>query len=184
MRSKVEVARWGRLLAVRVTGYGTWREAQALDAWAKDAAGPETADLVVELTAARQLDSTFVGTLVGLARFLASEHRGEVALYGVSPAVEANLRELGLHVVITNIHAEPWPQVVQWEELPTPEPPPDALLRHVLGAHEQLMAIDEGNVERFEESVRMLRASLTPASAEQMDGNNKSSGRDPSHTSG
>ena len=166
MATVIYVGRAERLLAIRVTGDGAWREAQALDAWAKGAIKEDTAGLVVDLSDSHQLDSTFVGTFVGLARLLQQRQLGEVAIYGVDENVRANLEELGVPLVISEIRADRLPHDVAWEVLPIGEPEPGALAKHVLAAHELLMEIEGANIPRFEESVSMLRASFSGASTE------------------
>ena len=174
MAPVAEVGKAGDLLALRVRGHGTWREAHALSAWVEKAIEARTKGAAIDLGQAPYLDSTFVGTIVGVQRTLKRRSAGEAVLYGVAGKLRAILDELRVGAVIRDIRAGAFPYDVEWSPLSSAEPGRDELTRHVLAVHEFLMEIEESNVPRFEKGVDMLRAELdAEAAGEQSQGDDQ-----------
>ena len=165
MAPVAEVGKAGDLLALRVRGHGTWREAHALNAWVAAAIETWTRGAAIDLGDAPYLDSTFVGTIVGIQRTLRRREAGVAVLYGVGDKLRAILHELRVGAVISDIRAEAFPYDVEWSPISIPDPGREQLTRLVLAAHESLMEIEESNVPRFEKAVDMLRAELDEEAA-------------------
>ncbi len=167
MAPVAEVGKTGDMLALRVRGHGTWREAHALNAWVEGAIEAGTKGAAIDLGDVPYLDSTFVGTIVGVQRVLMRRGAGEAVLYGVADKLRAIFHELRVGVVIHDIRSEAFPYDVEWSPISTEEPGREQLTRLVLAAHESLMDIEESNVPRFAKAVDMLRAELNEETAEE-----------------
>jgi anti-anti-sigma regulatory factor len=126
--------------------------------------------IVVDLGACSGMDSTFMGTLAGIASKLPATDQG-MALQ-IAEADERNrrsLEDLGLDFLM-----EIDPPSADWKhrlaairaELKTPPetglPDRNERAKHMLDAHQQLGHIDEGNARRFKEVTQVLERRLSP----------------------
>jgi hypothetical protein len=106
------------------------------------------------------MDSTFMGTLAGLARLLARSFGGRLQLNGVCERNRRSLEDLGLDTLIDidPVGAEWRPHVEDVRESLEPlegeREPSDAA--HVLEAHRQLCGVNAANVKKFATVLEVL----------------------------
>ena len=159
MQDYVEVARAGQTIIVRVNGLGNM--ANALPFW--DLAEQELekgADtFAVDLFACTGMDSTFMGTIVGVARALGELERGKLTVLNPSQVCASLLEMVGADrfVEISNLSLEP---ELEMQRLPNVRGSVEARLRLIRRAHERLVEIDKRNQEKFGPFLKALVAEL------------------------
>jgi len=126
-------------LTFAIFGRGTMKQTPALTSRARQAL--ESGQAVrVELADCSYLDSTFLGTLVGLARCAKTAPSHEFTLVAPSPECKVLIEQMGLDRLILILppgeeRDEPW-EVLQISE--GPDTPPAALQETIVRAHEHL----------------------------------------------
>jgi len=137
--------------------------------------------LVVDLGDCSGMDSTFMGTLAGMASRLSACQAGVLQIAGAGERNRRSLEDLGLDFLL---EIEPAAAVWRGQEQAIrgtlkPPLPPGALgqiprARHILEAHQILSDVSDKNAREFEDVVTMLEKELagqakpaTPAEAPQ-----------------
>lgn len=123
--------------------------------------------LVVDLDACSGMDSTFMGTLAGLATRLSAVAGGGLQIAGAGERNRRSLEDLGLDFLIAiDPPAAAWhDQLELIRGLLKPPQAPATLgqiqrARHVLEAHQNLTGINDKNAHTFEEVVNLLEHEL------------------------
>lgn len=108
------------------------------------------------------MDSTFMGTIAGVAEMLEERHCKRLQVTGLTESTERSLDTLG---IIEMVDSEP--EEADWQNqkdeirthLSTPDTPatPVDKGRHVLEAHETLCKVHQPNEEKFATVLEMLR---------------------------
>ena len=121
--------------------------------------------LVVDLGACTGMDSTFMGTLAGMASRLSSVEGGILQVADPGERNRRSLEDLGLDFLL-----EIDPPAADWRERMEDvrhslEPARNGALqaqqaRHVLEAHKVLSAANESNARKFSTVVNLLEAEL------------------------
>ena len=138
---------------VRVKGKGSFLTSPQLKGFAEERIEGGQKRFVIDLEACPAMDSTFMGTLAGLAIRLAKVKGGQLELADVSERNRQSLEDLGLDVLIKIDPAE-----ATWrgkkggirsrlEPLKGDGEESDAM--HVLEAHRKLCVANAKNVEKF-----------------------------------
>lgn len=146
-------------LVLRVVGKGKSSNSAAISQAANEAAECGVKSIVIDLKSCDWLDSTFVGTLVGVAVRMRQHHAGEVALVNVDEATRRQFEEFGL----TRLFAlEEAGENYVWASDPLPHvlQDPRQLARSILEAHQHLMAVNPENARRFAAVQKRLLAEL------------------------
>jgi anti-sigma B factor antagonist len=153
---------------IRPEGKGSFQNSPALKAFgdARITAGENR--IVVDLAACTGMDSTFMGTLAGLAARLSAMDGGGLMIAEPGERNRRSLEDLGLDFLM-----EIDPPAAAWRgkvdairgALQVPQPA-DALGRsqrgrHVLEAHENLSGINERNARAFAGVINMLEKDLS-----------------------
>jgi anti-anti-sigma regulatory factor len=153
---------------IRLEGKGSFLNSPALKAFgdARIAAGENR--MVVDLAACTGMDSTFMGTLAGLAARLSASEGGGLMIAEPGGRNRRSLEDLGLDFLM-----ELDPPAAAWRgrvdairsALHAPQPA-DALgrsqrSRHVLDAHENLSSINDRNARNFAGVVTLLENDLS-----------------------
>ena len=143
---------------VRVAQKGTWEGSLGLSESCRRSIEGGIRRLIVDLSECDYVDSTFSGMLVDLAFAFRDDPTREVRLYGVRGGVRETLSELGLLRFFE--HVEEGPPDIDIPVEPLPARPKSSIEQadHVAHAHEQLMEASNGNVPKFAEIVKTLRA--------------------------
>lgn len=120
--------------------------------------------LVVDLGACTGMDSTFMGTLAGMAARLSVIEGGTLQIADASERNRRSLEDLGLDFLL-----EIDPPSADWrgrmDEVRKSLKPPRAgtaqvQARHVLEAHQVLSQTNESNARKFSSVVNLLEAEL------------------------
>jgi anti-sigma B factor antagonist len=152
---------------IRCEGKGSFQNSPAMKEFgdARIAAGEKC--LVVDLEACTGMDSTFMGSLAGLASRLTSLNQGVLQVANPGPRNQRSLEDLGLDFLMEIDPPEPiWG--AQAETVRTTLRAPHGLTqpeqlqraRHVLEAHQQLSSLSVDNAKKFSTVVSLLESEL------------------------
>lgn len=142
----LEVARTDQAVLMRVVDLGNMNISLTLYDFVQASLESGFRHFALDLTACTGMDSTFMGTMVGLARSI-RERRGWLCLCNVSEENRRKLSLLGVSKFVP-VKEELLLQDVEMTRL-TPEDDPARRLALIKEAHETLVAIDERNRQRF-----------------------------------
>ncbi|QQL45086.1 STAS domain-containing protein [Sulfuriroseicoccus oceanibius] len=159
--SPILVAELPPYLWVRVAGKGTFQNAADLKQFASQTIESGRTQFVIDLGECPMMDSTFMGTLTGIA--LKLREKGDAAKMTVVNANERNaqlLENLGLTMIFDvergcgKFSAE----MGQVDELLAATERQESTSSDVLEAHETLSGISDENRAKFKDVVEFLRA--------------------------
>jgi len=145
------------IYSIRVKGNASFACAPPLRELAKKLAAEQFAGLKIDLEECTWMDSTFMGMLAMLG--LNAKKKGAPAeIYNASEQNEKLLCGLGLKKVF-GFKAGPF---TVGDDIPAAsnESTPEGRARNVLDAHQTLMDIDEGNVQKFEKVVEYVKKDI------------------------
>jgi anti-anti-sigma factor len=159
--NRIEVARARGTVIVRVIGLGSVNNAVPLWDFVEQALEDGWSRFAFDLADCRGLDSTFLGTLVGLSQAAAKRARGGgwVCVFNVSPATREIFEIVGADRYVRfrpGVEMQP----IETEPLAAPAVSPEKRLALVRRAHENLVSIDRRNEGRFGEFLRCLAEAL------------------------
>ena len=124
-------------------------------------------NFVFDLDRCPMMDSTFLGTLTGVARDLRQNGGGRVTVVNVNARNEQLLSSLGLnHVLEVDMEGSAWAEErkVAASELAICEKTPEICkteqAAHVLDAHKALSRANEANASRFRDVIDYLEKDL------------------------
>jgi len=161
---------------VRVEGKGSFQNSPELRDFANHVIAAGARRVVVDLENCPVMDSTFMGTLVGIANTLA-ESGGEAVGLDVINANERNVqlvKSLGLdHLFTLDTEGSSWPavresisaQAAACEQLDHVTLDKKSCAELMLDAHQTLSDADDGNVHRFRDVIEYLKKDLESTSA-------------------
>ena len=170
--SKILVARSANLGFVKVVGRGSFQNSGCLQSFYREMLKDGVNRFVVDLDACTYLDSTFLGTLLGLALQLKNSGNGLLHILNASTRNQELLKNLGLDRLI---HIEGKMEngtgagrkvdlngvsEKDLEEIECPVPTREQAAPTILEAHENLMEFDPRNVPKFKDVVEFLREDL------------------------
>lgn len=148
---------------IRLEGKGSFQNSPTLKAFADSRIAAGENRMVVDLAACSGMDSTFMGTLAGMAARLSSIQDGGLSIADPGERNRRSLEDLGLDFLM-----EIDPPVAAWRgnvetirsSLQTPQAA-EALdrsqrSRHVLEAHETLSHLNDKNARSFAGVVTLL----------------------------
>lgn len=151
----------GQTLAFRVVGRGTMQHSPALRQLAEEQLGTGILRISVDLRACVYMDSTFLGTLIVLNKYLA-DRGGKLFLVAASAECRKLLRQMGLADYLEDQAEETSPQN-GWKELPSRPADMNTFRRTVEQAHQELAKLPGEAGEQFQEVLRcMSRTSPSP----------------------
>ena len=150
---RIEVGSADGYVWLRVSGKGSFAKTPGLKSYAEKRMEDGQNRFVVDLEECSMMDSTFMGTLAGLAMKLAKTTGGCLQVAGVSERNRQSLEDLGLDALI-----DLDPQDAEWqghvdeiradlEPLEDAEAGPDA--SHILKAHQELVDANSANLAKF-----------------------------------
>ena len=146
---------------IRCEGKGSFRNSPLMKAYAEERIGAGEKHLVVDLDACTGMDSTFMGTLAGMASKLSAVDGGGLQISSADERNRRSLEDLGLDFLM-----EIDPPAAIWQdrqstirsELKPIGTATDSRASglHVLEAHRKLSALNEKNEQAFSAVVSML----------------------------
>jgi anti-anti-sigma factor len=151
----VQVGLAGSVVWVRVEGRGTFQNSTGLKEFATEMMKRDHKEFVIDLKNCELMDSTFMGTLAGIAMRLGSGGK----LHVVHPNARCRqvLKNLGLDRVVSV--DDDAPVGAPGEPLRDAEgnPPREAKRETIIEAHENLVAADPANAVRFKDVIDFLK---------------------------
>ena len=169
--SSVLVGRVNRTVWVKVEGRGNFQNSSGLKEFVKQMIQRGSREFVVDLQACEVMDSTFMGTLAGVALRLREIGQGTLRVVNANERNGGLLSSLGLD----QLFAVEGPGSV----IPVEEPAPNVLheaqatetdaaaqKQTVLDAHEALAEADADNAVKFKDVLDYLRQELNDPSSD------------------
>lgn len=156
----IEVGETDGHVWVRVRGKGSFATSPPLKGFVERCMDGGDQRFVIDLGECPAMDSTFMGTLAGLAMRLAKKAGGALQLNGVGERNRQSLSDLGLDALLDiNPEDATWRGHVEdvrsrLEPIPRETEASDAA--HVLDAHRKLCEASEENVKRFSTVLEVL----------------------------
>lgn len=150
----MQVGLSGNTVWIRVDGRGSFQNSTGLKEFAAQMTKRGHREFVVDLKNCELMDSTFLGTLTGIALGLAPDGR--------LSAVRANernltvMRNLGLDRIL-NVEAPVEVRAPGRLEDAEPNPPQAARRETIVEAHENLVAANPENAVRFKDVLEFLQ---------------------------
>lgn len=151
----MQVGTAGRTVWVRIDGRGTFQNSTGLKEFAAEMLQRGHREFVIDLGSCELMDSTFMGTLAGIAMRLG--HDGK--LHVIRPNVRCRqvLKSLGLDRIISVEEEAPAPAPGDPLRDAEGNPPRAAKRETIIEAHENLVAANPENAIRFKDVLDFLR---------------------------
>lgn len=143
----------------RVVGRGTFQNAGLLKEAAGEVWSKGCRRVVVDLADCRTMDSTFLGILAGLA-LRSRKESGEVILTRVEGRNRELVEKMGLDRIMTVERDPKGTGAGPAHELVGGEMSREETRQTMLEAHKNLIEVDPGNEQRFQDVVDFLRESV------------------------
>lgn len=152
---------------IRCEGKGSFLNSPVLKQYGDSRIANGELCLVVDLEACTGMDSTFMGTLAGMATRLSAKAQGVLQIANAGPRNQRSLEDLGLDFLMNiNPTDEPWLEKLQTirseikPALLTETPNQTQRTLHVLEAHQTLSATNDRNAETFANVINILESNL------------------------
>lgn len=150
---------------VRVEGKGSFSGSPQLKEYVERRIGDGARRFVIDLAECPAMDSTFMGTLAGMAMRLSKVGGDRLQLAAVNERNRQSLEDLGLDVLLDINPSDPeWGDEAEMvreslEPLADDSDSPDAA--HVLESHRQLCEVNQDNVKKFATVIDVLEREAT-----------------------
>lgn len=158
----IEVGVLPEEVLVRVDGKGSFGNSRSLRQFTREMVKRGHKNFFIDLSCCSLMDSTFMGTLAGLALKLRETGGGRVCIHGVNERNTDLLRGLGLDHLLEVLPEAP-PEV-RTATLPPPcatsERTPEVSAETMLEAHEALVKAAPENLTKFKDVLEFLRMDL------------------------
>lgn len=159
-----------RTVWVKVEGRGSFQNSAGLKEFVKQMIQRGFREFVVDLRDCEQMDSTFMGTLAGVALRLREIGQGSLRVINVNERNADLLGSLGLDQLfaVENIGAgvEPAPASAELHEAVAKAKTSEAQKQTVLEAHEALVEADSANAVKFKDVLEFMRQELNTSDSE------------------
>jgi len=159
-----KIARQGDAVYTRVVGLGTMNNSITFKEFGDQQLGQGYRRFIIDLADCKGIDSTFMGILAGLAASARAHDKrpgSGVIIVNANPHCRKQLESIGLHRIVT-VQNDPaaLPAGLELHELPESEASPTARLKLIMRAHQELIAADKKNEERFGAFLRDIAKNL------------------------
>lgn len=157
--SSILVGSVNRTVWVKVDGRGTFQNSPGLKEFVSQMIRRGHREFIVDLEECELMDSTFMGTLAGVALRLREIGQGELKAVNANPRNASLLENLGLDQLfsVESGQTVPSPQSLREAKVPADTQETKST---VLEAHEALIEADEQNAVKFKDVVEYLRQEL------------------------
>jgi anti-anti-sigma factor len=149
-----------RVVWVRVEGKGSFLNATGLKEFAKEMTNRGYREFVVDLQKCLLMDSTFMGTLTGMALRLRELGSGELRVVHLNERNRDLLTNLGLDQMMTLDASAPAAPQLSQHALPVDAPDKQVRAETMLEAHEDLVEANPANQAKFKDVLEYLRQDL------------------------
>jgi len=144
---------------IKIDGKGSFANSKALKTYCKKQLSAGKKKLVIDLSTCTGMDSTFMGTLAGLAMKLLKIEGTQFQIAGADERNAASLEDLGLDCLMQiNPDEADWKNEIDSIQR-TLKPYDDvaaANTQHILEAHQKLVEADGSNQEKFSTVIDVL----------------------------
>lgn len=161
--STILVGQIGDVFWLRVDGKGCFQNSVSVKSAVQDRIDSGVRDFVFDLDRCPMMDSTFLGTLTGVARDLRDCGGGTVTVLNVNARNQQLLSSLGLdHILDVDVDGSAWPDerrqaACELEHCASPGPIcKTEQAAHVLEAHQALCEANAANSSRFRDVIEFL----------------------------
>ena len=145
---------------LRVSGRGTFQTSAGMKEYSRRMIRKGHRLFVIDLAGCELMDSTFMGTMAGIALRLRELGSGGLTVLNANTRNRSLLENLGLDHLFATALAEgtcPAPQQVPKETLPPAISDAATQQATILSAHEALVEADPENEERFKDVLDLLK---------------------------
>lgn len=154
---------------IRCEGKGSFLNSTELKAFGDERIAAGEKLLVVDLSACTGMDSTFMGTLAGLASRISAKPGGALHVADAGERNRTSLEDLGLDFMMEiDPPSAPWRgqvdvirQSLKSQSAKTGGLPSMERANHVLNAHKNLSAINRKNAQEFKNVVEALEGEVS-----------------------
>ena len=173
-KSLILAGRWKDrgLVWLRINGKGSFQNSPELRDFVVQMLEEGEAHFVIDLEECPVMDSTFMGTLTGIARRLFRIEGGRLEVVNANPRNKNLMQSLGLDQIFDlDTDGKSWSSEREaisrqlQEQVAPVELSKKEQTEFVLKAHEQLAEADDSNVPRFKDVIDYLRKELREAEA-------------------
>lgn len=152
----------GPVAWVRVSGRGSFQNSTGLKQFATEMMKRGVRGFVIDLSACEMMDSTFMGTLAGIALKLGGQ--GGLKVICANPRNRQVMLNLGLDRVLSLDSDAPAAPDSSLHDAET-NPPRQAERATIIEAHENLVAANPENATRFKDVIEFLKQKETSEDA-------------------
>ena len=149
---------------VRVKVKGTFAASPQMKSYVEGRMAEGETRFVIDLEQCPAMDSTFMGTLAGIAMRLSKKANGQLQLAGVSARNQQSIEDLGLDALMAvNPDGAEWSShlsEVRGDLQPLENGKEESDAGHVLEAHRLLCEANESNMEKFATVLDVLEKEL------------------------
>ena len=139
---------------VRIEGRGTFQNSAGLKEFAAEMTRRGHRDFIVDLATCELMDSTFLGTLTGIA--LGLPDGGKLRVIRANERNRGVMQNLGLDRIFAVLESTPVAAPGRLEDAET-NPPQTARREAIVQAHENLAAVNPENAIRFKDVLDFLQ---------------------------
>jgi anti-sigma B factor antagonist len=150
----VQVGIAGPSAWIRIEGRGTFQNCAGLKEFAAEMMRRGHRTFIVDLAACELMDSTFLGTLTGIALGLPAD--GKLTVVRANERNRGVMQNLGLDRIFALEESAPIPAPGRMEDADT-DPPQTARRETIVQAHENLAAVNPENAIRFKDVLDFLQ---------------------------
>jgi anti-anti-sigma regulatory factor len=150
----VQVGVAGPSVWVRIEGRGTFQNSAGLKEFAAEMTRRGHRDFIVDLATCELMDSTFLGTLTGIA--LGLPDGGKLTVIRANERNRSVMQNLGLDRIFAVLESTPVAAPGRLEDAET-NPPQTARREAIVQAHENLAAVNPENAIRFKDVLDFLQ---------------------------
>jgi len=159
--ANLKVGRRNQTVIFKVSGRGTFRNSPSFKTLALASLKEGKAEkIIIDLKDCLYMDSTFMGTLVGINCALLKRSKRRLIIANANDRSKQLLDTLGLSRII-EMRNDLGPFETKWELIADEPLESMALAQYILTAHDCLEKIDAQNQARFSEVKRLLLESLS-----------------------
>lgn len=163
-KNQILVGNFNKISWIRCEGKGSFSNSPRMKQWAESHIKSGGNCVVIDLEKCTGMDSTFMGTMAGIAMKIAKLPDGVLQVIGANHRNKSSLEDLGLCMLldIDPEDAEWQPNIDNYRaalEIKSSSSHDDNI-KHVLDAHKLLCEADENNDEKFSTVLDVLEAEL------------------------
>lgn len=165
---RILVAIHKQVAIIRVEGRGSFKSSAAIREFGRSAINAGCNTIALDMNACIGMDSTFMGTLAGLATRLRQREGGAMILLNLNARVRGLINTLGLDRMTQAYEQGATPDALKnlaaisdtLRALDTPDADQTATTRLMIEAHENLVSLSPDNLPRFKDVLTYLREDL------------------------